>query len=215
MTAPIRAEVNSRTNKPSEKSLGPVERALLGLFSSKGKTVNADELRAWLHALSDLTQEQVQTAILRFNDEYTGFPTPAALRKCAGVPTPEDRAAIAWESVCRAARSYGAYGYLNFSDGLVNAAVRQCGGWKYMCSGEEGSLSWRRKEFIEAYQRVMRTGIGDTRPVRGIPMDIQPLIEVAVPLPQSLALPAPVPVKAIESRTVVAAALAGIGDVDR
>lgn len=169
--------------------MAPLEQALRDLFGALGKTITPGELRVWLDALSDLTPQQIRTAIQRFNREYTGFPTPSALRKCSGVVLPEDRAAIAWEAVSRAVRSYGAYGHVNFSDAIANAAVRLCGGWVYLCSGESGTLAFRRKEFLEAYERVLRTGIGDGSPLRGIPMDIQPLQHVVVNLPESKVVP--------------------------
>jgi hypothetical protein len=159
-----------------------IKRMLSAMFEIHSRTLSPDALRLWLSVLDGLTVDQISIGIKRFTAEFTGFPTPAALRKCCGAETVDDRAHIAWGAVIKAVKSYGVYGYLDFTDAIVNAAIWQMGGWAILCHGDEGSMAFRKKDFIAAYERVYRTGSGDPRPVRGIPMDIQPMVTVTVPL---------------------------------
>jgi len=124
----------------------------------------------WIDALSDLTAEQVQSALRRFNREGNEFPTPAAVRKFAGdgEASIDDRALVAWASVRRAIRSVGAYESVDFDDRIINATIRNLGGWEVLCEITAADATWREKEFIAAYKAIIRTGIGDSAPLHGI-----------------------------------------------
>lgn len=171
-----------------------------------------DALRMWLHCLADLTPEQVLSAIAAYNREYTGFPKPAVLRKYAGRPTTEDRAGIAWQFVSKAVTTVN-HQQLDFSDGVVNAAIRQMGGWRLLTDGAEGSLVYRRKEFMEAYERIMRTGIGDPAPLSGSPAGVQGIQQIVIPLTETGRLPR-VEQSPAGSTPQLATHLRGIGDIE-
>jgi len=167
----------SRNQKPAEdvaheKELRSRFRRILEAFLiSRSQKVTADSLRLWVDALIDLPFSNIELAIRRFNRESTEFPTPAALRKYAGVSdvlNDEERAQIAWNSVREAMRKIGAYKSVNFSDRLVNAVIREMGGWVRLCETESDSIQWKEKEFIKKYQMISRTGFGDASPLPGL-----------------------------------------------
>ena len=143
-------------------------RRLLRAFleANRIKDLSADGLRLWVDALADLTVEQVERGIRCYmRDPTTKFPTPAEIRRYAGV---EDRAETAWDAVRRAIGSAGAFASVTFDDQLVNAAVRAIGGWIDLCDTRPDEMKWRRRDFIEAYDRIARTGIGDPAHLPGI-----------------------------------------------
>lgn len=167
----------SRNQEPAEdvaheKELRSRFRRILEAFLiSRSQKVTADSLRLWVDALIDLPFSNIELAIRRFNRESTEFPTPAAIRKYAGVSdvlNDEERAQIAWNRVRESMRKIGAYQSVSFSDRLVNAVIREMGGWVRLCETDSDSLLWKEKEFVKKYQMISRSGFGDASPLPGI-----------------------------------------------
>jgi hypothetical protein len=66
--------------------------------------------------------------------------------------TPEERATLAWGCVSRAAKSIGGYACVNFDDPLINATIRNQGGWSRICTQPaEHFESFIRRQFIADY----------------------------------------------------------------
>lgn len=151
------------------KAMTP-RRLLKAFFEARGIKVTADAIRMWIDALKDLTEAELEFALRRFNRDCTDFPTPAAVRRFAGPKglSDEQRAAHAWDVVAATMRDHGAYRSVNFDDRIVNAVIRQYGGWERLCSEERDQLIWIRKRFVESYVACARTGIGDASPLPGI-----------------------------------------------
>lgn len=132
--------------------------------------VTPDALRLWIATFSDLTQEQLHDALLRYTKEGSEFPTPASVRKFAGHGEAgiDDRAGIAWANVRLAIRRVGPYESIDFDDRIINAAIRNIGGWEKLCDVPHDKIEWKAKEFIDMYKTIVRTGIGDGSPLHGI-----------------------------------------------
>ena len=159
------------TMTPSQRSsAGECERLLKAFLEVQRIRVTPDSLRMWLDALGDLTPEQLQLCLRRFNREGGEFPNPAAVRKFAGdgEASIDDRALLAWASVRRSISRVGAYESIEFDDRIINAAIRNMGGWINLCDMTPEDATWREKEFVAAYKAIIRTGIGDGAPLNGI-----------------------------------------------
>jgi len=65
---------------------------------------------------------------------------------------PEERAILAWGCVSRAAKSIGAYSCVDFDDPIINATIRNQGGWGRICTQPaEHFESFIRRQFIADY----------------------------------------------------------------
>jgi hypothetical protein len=154
----------------SENSAGRIQALLLAFFDVRNITVSPDSLRMWIDAFSDMTPQGIEMAIRRFNRESTDYPTPAAVRKYAGVEglNDEQRASIAWGTVRKTIAQYGAYYSIAFDDAVIHAAIRAIGGWERLCETPHDQMQWKQKEFVRAYVEAAGTGIGDSRPLAGV-----------------------------------------------
>ena len=104
----------------------------------------------WL-ALRDLTAEEIGVAVERALGQCRFFPPPAALRALAGK---DHRAAVAeaWEAVRRAVDVHDYTTSVDFGP-LVNAVVRNIGGWQRLCALDREALDvWARKEFERIFE---------------------------------------------------------------
>jgi hypothetical protein len=124
----------------------------------------------WLEALDDLSDKQFVVAMKAFARESTDFPTPAAVRRYAGLMglRDDERAKQAWFVVEQTIRDRGAYVSIDFTDRFVNAAIRAMGGWERLCGADPQWMHVTEKRFIETYCLLTRTGLGDGSPLVGI-----------------------------------------------
>ena len=98
------------------------------------------------------------------------MPTPAELRELAGELTPKARAIIAWGVLSREAQR-GYYETVEFDDPIVNAAIRNIGGWEYVTTIDD-KREWEsfvRQRFEAAYVALYQRGIsiGQGAPLLG------------------------------------------------
>lgn len=124
--------------------------ALLGAaFDKKADRVVAD---AYWQALRDLTPEEIGRATQRALIECRFMPAPAELRQFAGWGRKrETDTAIAWEAVRSAIARHDYTTSVDFGP-LVNAVVRNLGGWQRLCAlGRDALDVWARKEFERIY----------------------------------------------------------------
>jgi hypothetical protein len=147
-----------------------IRKLLAAFLKVRNIAVDADSLRMWIDAFSDLPAEAIELAIRRFNRESTDYPTPASVRRYAGAAalTDEQRAVAAWRVVRAAVLRYGAYYAIDFDDPLIHAAIRGLGGWVQLCHTPATEMQWRQKDFERQYLNVCRAGTGDFRPLGGL-----------------------------------------------
>lgn len=104
----------------------------------------------WL-VLSELSEDQLKVALRRGLAECKFMPRPAELLAFVGGPNRETQIAIAWEAVRRAIDKHDYTDSVDFGP-LVNAVVRNLGGWQRLCAlGTEALDVWARKEFERVY----------------------------------------------------------------
>ena len=112
----------------------------------------------WM-GLGDLELASVEHAAARALLEFKFMPVPAELRQLAGELLPADRAVLAWEAFVKARQLHGSYTSVDFDDKLINATVRNLGGWLQVDERlEQDGDKWVRKDFERVYQTFLRTG---------------------------------------------------------
>lgn len=115
--------------------------------------------------LEDLTHEQLAVATKRAIRESKFMPTPAELRAFAGMGGPRalEAAAIeAWEAVRRAMDEHDYTDSVDFGP-LVNAVVRNLGGWQWLCDQKVTGLPFVRKDFERVYGLLVTAHVGSLR----------------------------------------------------
>lgn len=117
---------------------------------------------AYWMTCSDLELLEFREAVRRAMLECEFFPKPAELRKlCGNAVTGEHRAIAAWDDALKAVTRYGSWTPVDFSDSLINAAIRNLGGWLTFCGRLTGAEEekWLRKEFVQTYESFAHGGV--------------------------------------------------------
>jgi hypothetical protein len=130
--------------------------ALAEVFDKKASELM---INAYLAALADVPADQVIMACSRAVKECRWLPKPVELRELSGELAPQNRATIAWEAFARAARD--PYHSVDFDDPIVNATVRNLGGWIHLTSidGMTEFEVFLRKRFETTYVSLYRSGV--------------------------------------------------------
>lgn len=134
--------------------------AIAALALAYGKEGTVAMFNTYWLGLSDLTLEAVQNAVATAIRTSASFPRPVDLRRLAGEQTSEQRAISAWGDVQRAVPR-GAYKHIDFADRLINATIRNLGGWPTFIGRFDGDESekWARLEFLKTYQALSSSGV--------------------------------------------------------
>lgn len=130
------------------------------LCESFRQKVSQVTLQAFEWGLEGIGIDAVEAATKRALRECKWMPNPSELRELAGERKPADAAEVAWLDFLRSA-SLGPYRHVNFSDGVINATVRNLGGWPTIISrlSDSESEMWLRKEFVKVYTAFAARGV--------------------------------------------------------
>jgi hypothetical protein len=105
----------------------------------------------WL-ALQDLSEAELAAATKRALAECRFMPAPVELLALAGrARSLVADTAQAWEAVRTAMDRHDYTASVDFGP-LVNAVVRNIGGWDALCRASLPDLVWRRKDFERVYE---------------------------------------------------------------
>lgn len=139
----------------------PFSEAVGALLATFGIEATKPVLRGYWLGLQDLTIEAVQFAVARAIRSADRLPRPAELRKLAGEGSVEERAVNAWGDVLGALPK-GSYRSIDFADRLINATIRNLGGWPSFLSRftDAESEKWARLEFLKTYQSIASSSVG-------------------------------------------------------
>lgn len=134
--------------------------AITALAVTFGKEATEELFDAYMFGLSDIGIEAIKSAAVAAIKQCEFMPKPVELRRLAGEQTHEQRAIAAWGDVLRAVPR-GAYKHIDFGDPLINATVRNLGGWPTFVGRftDEESEKWVRLEFLKAYQAFASSGV--------------------------------------------------------
>lgn len=132
------------------------------MASTLRQEVTPAMLSGYVLALGDLTAAQLRTAVGRALCECKFMPAPAELRTFAGIVPLAARGEEAWAIVRAAMDRYDYTDSVDFGP-VVNAVVRQLGGWQYLCDQSIPDLVWRQKDFVAAFASQAGRPIDDHR----------------------------------------------------
>lgn len=117
-------------------------------------------LEGYWWALDDLPLEAVQRAVRSAMRQCKFMPAAFELRELSGVMSNQARAVLAWAAFEKAVRIHGGYETINFDDPLINATVRNLGGWERCCLLPcEEFDKWLRKDFERVYLALLSSGV--------------------------------------------------------
>lgn len=127
-----------------------------------GREADEATITGYWMGLEDMDIADVRKAMGRAVRENTHMPRPAELRRGAGQIGPGERAVIAFGVVSRAVRECGHRASVDFDDPVVNATVRNLGGWSRVCAlPSEEFEKWFRKDFERSYTAICAGGISE------------------------------------------------------
>ena len=129
-------------------------------------------LDLYVQAVGDLEVAALDTAISAAAAGSMHFPCPAEIRELAGAATPtaQDRAALAFQALREAISRIGGFRSPDFEDALINAVVRNLGGWQRACEMPLSQYYGNyREDFMCIYEMFCRLGPSDemTAPLVG------------------------------------------------
>lgn len=135
-----------------EKQFVTLTKALGETF---GVTLSSAQFMGYSMGLEGIAIEDVERAVGQAIRTLKFMPKPAELREMAGELTPATRAVMAWGVVKRAVHSVGAYGSPDFDDLVVNATIRNLGGWVDFCGRDAATFeTFTRKDFERVYAQL-------------------------------------------------------------
>jgi len=140
--------------------------ALAVVFAAFDKPLAPAALEAYWLALSDLTEAELAGATKQALQECKFLPSPAELRAYAGRLKIETRAVMAWDVVRATIDKLDYTGSPDFGP-LVNAVVRNLGGWPRLCALTLPQLVWARKDFERVFAML---ALLDTDRLNGHPL---------------------------------------------
>ncbi|MFZ9077492.1 MAG: DUF6475 domain-containing protein [Alphaproteobacteria bacterium] len=113
-----------------------------------GKEIDELLLRSYWDVLGEQDVNQTSMRAKRHAQVSRFFPKPSELMQEAT----NCKAMKAWTHASEVAEKIGSYRSIDFEDRVINAVIRYMGGWPKFCAIESNDESWRRKEFLEAYE---------------------------------------------------------------
>lgn len=144
---------------------------LIGVLAEAFRqTISEATLMAYEIGLKDIPLAQVELAVVKAIRTCRFMPTVKDLRELATGTRDSDRPVLAWDAVL--AVPLNPYKHIDFDDPLINATIRNLGGWPSFTDrfNDSESEKWVRKEFLETYQKLLSSGVnGDAcRPLPGL-----------------------------------------------
>lgn len=131
------------------------------LAASFGREADEALLTGYWLGLQSLGLPAIERAVARAIAECEFMPKPVELRRLAGDLSPKVRAVKAWESFEQSMRTVGAYNSVDFEDPILNATIRNLGGWPYLCQRETEELNrFIRPRFEGVYAAFWESGVG-------------------------------------------------------
>jgi len=143
-----------------EKDRELFAKLISGLALTFGRDISDVLLFGYWIGLNDLPYSQVESAVAKAMKQCRFMPTVFDLRELAGIIAPAAQAAIAFGDVETALRTVGYYRSPDFEDTVINATIRNLGGWLRVCEmPAEEFDKWFRKEFERMYLVYLSMGV--------------------------------------------------------
>lgn len=134
--------------------------AIAALGAAFGKEVSNPMLTGFRLGLNDLAVPDILLAVDRALRECKFMPSVYELRQLAGTMPTESRAVLAWGCVRDSIGRVGGYASVDFDDPIVNAAIRELGGWVKLCDTPAEELDrFIRPRFERTYCVLFQWGV--------------------------------------------------------
>lgn len=124
---------------------------LLAVAEMYQRKLTDSTVALYFESLKDLDLSQIKHGVkLHCEDQDEGkfMPLPAHIR--GKIAHREKTPLLAWAQVVRTMESHGSYSSVRFVDGVINAVIRDMGGWPWICV-QDISEPWTQKEFERRY----------------------------------------------------------------
>lgn len=139
---------------------GKFAELIAALATSFNREADRPMLMGYKMGLEDLSINDIAKAIARAIRECKFMPKPAELRELAGAINWKQRAILAWDALDAAVVAHGYYRSVDFDDPVINATVRNMGGWQAVC--DKPADEWQtffRNNFERIYLLLCATGV--------------------------------------------------------
>lgn len=147
------------------------EAVIYALADTFGAKLTPGQLLGYRMGLGSLLLADIELSARRAMETLKYMPKPAELRELAGAMTIDTRAILAWGVVKQTVHRLSAYGSPDFDDPVINAAIRNMGGWSRLCGADADEFdTWVRKDFERIYQHLVLQGVSaeQGRPLAGL-----------------------------------------------
>jgi len=138
----------------TKEDKGQFLQILTGLSDLYGAELSKVSITLYWEALKDHRIDLISVAASEHVKHSQWMPKPSQFLDVLTKSdmNPEERATLAWGCVSRAAKSIGGYACVNFDDPIINATIRNQGGWSRICTQPaEHFESFIRRQFIADY----------------------------------------------------------------
>ena len=133
---------------------------MAALCAAFNKELDEPTLQAYWMACEDMPLSDFRLGATRCMREMEYLPKPGHIRRSGGALTPESRCVLAFEVMSRAVSEQGAYASVCFDDPLINATIRNMGGWLEICNSPADKFNGLlRKDFERIYRALLESGI--------------------------------------------------------
>jgi len=132
---------------------------LLAIAEVYGKKMSDASVVIYFEALKDCEFTDIRRGFkLHCEDPEEGrfMPLPAHIR--GRICKPSKTGLIAWKQVMDAFCAYNYYDSVQFEDGVINAVIKDMGGWMWL-SNQNLEEPWTQKEFERRYEAYKSQGI--------------------------------------------------------
>ncbi len=133
--------------------------AVVALAETFGRNISEAGVKMYVSALEGISADAVENAVRQAAVSCRAMPPPVELRELAGEVKYSDRAELAFQALKEACSRIGAFKSPDFDDRIINATVRNMGGWQRACEMPVSEFdTWYRKEFVRIYEVFCRVG---------------------------------------------------------
>jgi hypothetical protein len=141
---------------------------LLAIAEVYNRKLTDSAVMIYFDALRDLEFPAIRGAVklhCQNPEEGRFFPLVAHIR--GRICKPEKTALIAWSQVEHVMMRQGAYATVQFTDGNINAVIKDMGGWQWICS-QNIDEPWTQREFERRDEAYKAQRIEVHEPLLGI-----------------------------------------------
>jgi len=134
---------------------------ITGLCDVYDKQLSKQGMRFYLQMLEEYDFAAVKRALYRYLKNASGsgsfFPKPADIIALIE-GDPADRAEEAWAEVLQALERIGTWKSIKFRDPIINAVIKELGGWMYLGEKTTQELEYLHHQFVKLYRHYAKMG---------------------------------------------------------